>query len=211
MDEVKTTRRQKVGLENSATRTALLDAAELLMREEGYAAVTSRRLGAKAGLKPQLVHYYFRTMDDLFLAVLRRISERGLQLAAKAMESDQPLRALWEQSRDPSGAAMNLEFMALANHRKVIRAEMARNGERLRRLQQDALARHFALRGIEPRIPPGVVTLLASSVGLVLVLEGAIGMSNAHAETEALVEACLRRFEEAGDAIPGFIAAPDAS
>lgn len=210
MNEVRTTRRQKVGLENSATRAALLDAAELLMQEEGYAAVTSRRLGAKAGVKPQLVHYYFRTMDDLFIAVFRRIAERGLQLAAEALDSDQPLRALWEQSRDPSGVAMNLEFMALANHRKVIRAEMAKNGERLRQLQRDALARHFKLRGIAPRIPPGVVTLLASSVGLVLVLEATIGMSNAHAETEALVEACLRQFETAGDTFGGFAIAPDA-
>ena len=42
------------------------------MLEEGYAAVTSRRVAAKANLKPQLVHYYFRTMDDLFLAIHRR-------------------------------------------------------------------------------------------------------------------------------------------
>ena len=42
-----------------------MDAAEQLLLEEGYAAVTSRRVGARAGLKPQLVHYYFRTMDDL--------------------------------------------------------------------------------------------------------------------------------------------------
>ena len=58
-------------------RGALLDAAEQLMLEEGYAAVTSRRVAAQAGLKPQLVHYYFRTMDDLFLAVFRRRAEPG--------------------------------------------------------------------------------------------------------------------------------------
>jgi TetR/AcrR family transcriptional regulator len=60
----------KVDLEDSKTR--LIEAAERLMREEGYAAVTSRRVASKAGLKPQLVHYYFRTMDDLFLAILEQ-------------------------------------------------------------------------------------------------------------------------------------------
>ena len=192
------TRKQRVGLENSVTRTALLDAAELLMQEEGYAAVTSRRVGAKAGVKPQLVHYYFRTMDDLFIALFQRRAERALELAAEALESDSPLRVLWRQSSDPSHVAMNLEFMALANHRKALRAEMGRFGERLRQIQQEALARHFTARGIEPQISPGVATLLMGGVGSVLVLEAAIGMSNAHAEAEALVEAVLRRLETDG-------------
>jgi AcrR family transcriptional regulator len=196
------TRKQKVGLENSATRVALLDAAELLMREEGYAAVTSRRIGAKAGVKPQLVHYYFRTMDDLFIALFQRRADRALAAGALAMESDTPLRALWEQSRDPTDVAMNLEFMALANHRKGLRAEMGLFGERLRKIQQDALDRHFKRRGIEPQLPPGVVTLIMAGVGSVLVLESTINMSNAHEATEALVEDYLRRFEAADAVLP---------
>jgi len=195
-------RRQKIGLESSATRTALLDAAEALMQEEGYAAVTSRRIGARAGVKPQLVHYYFRTMEDLFVALFQRGAERGLQAASQALESDQPLRVLWEQSRDPTHVALNLEFMALANHRKALRAEMGQFGDRLRKIQQEALARHFQLRGIDPQLPPGVVTLLMASIGQVLVLEATIGMSNAHRETEALVEDYLRRFETADAVLP---------
>ncbi|EUA30299.1 bacterial regulatory s, tetR family protein [Mycobacterium xenopi 4042] len=61
----------------------LLDAAEQLMLEEGYAAVTSRRVAQKAALKPQLVHYYFRTMDDLFLAAFRRRAEEGFACRPK--------------------------------------------------------------------------------------------------------------------------------
>ncbi len=57
------------------------------MLEEGYAAVTSRRVAAQAGLKPQLVHYYFRTMDDLFLAAYRRRAEQGLERLAQALAS----------------------------------------------------------------------------------------------------------------------------
>ena len=60
------------------TAQVLLDAAEQLMLDDGYAAVTSRRVADKAGLKPQLVHYYFRTMDDLFEAIFRRRAEQGL-------------------------------------------------------------------------------------------------------------------------------------
>ncbi len=62
---------RRVGAEDSATRLALIQAATEIMLEEGYAAVTSRRVAAKAGVKPPLVHYYFPSMDDLFLAALR--------------------------------------------------------------------------------------------------------------------------------------------
>src|SRR5215472_961066 len=94
---------RRIGAPDAKNRAVLLDAAEQLMLDEGYAAVTSRRVAAKAGLKPQLVHYYFRTMDDLFLAMLARQSEAGLDRQAKALASDRPLRALWELVTDPGG------------------------------------------------------------------------------------------------------------
>ena len=36
------------------------------------------------------------------------------------------LRTLWQLNADPRGAAFTIEFVALANHRKAIRAEIAR-------------------------------------------------------------------------------------
>jgi AcrR family transcriptional regulator len=41
---------RRIGAKDSKTRAQLLDAAERLLLEEGYAAVTSRRLAASAGL-----------------------------------------------------------------------------------------------------------------------------------------------------------------
>src|SRR5512139_237451 len=101
---------RRIGAEDSATRARLLDAAQALMVEEGYAAVTSRRVAARAGLKPQLVHYYFRTMDDLFLALVRRGAEQNLERQTRALASAQPLRALWEFSSDPRGTTLTVEF-----------------------------------------------------------------------------------------------------
>ena len=83
---------RRIGAENWKGRAALLDATEQIMLEEGYAAVSSRRIAQKAGLKPQLVDYYFRTMDDLFLAAFRRRAEEGLERQAEALTSGQPLR-----------------------------------------------------------------------------------------------------------------------
>lgn len=187
---------RRIGLEQSKTRALLLDAAEQLMREEGYAAVSSRRVAARAGLKPQLVHYYFRTMDDLFLALFRSRTDEGLARHAEALASPRPLRALWEVSRDPEGTALIMEFSALANHRKVIAAEIRAYGDRLREMQVKALSRTLEDRGVAAdTLPPVVASILIASVSLFLRMEDGIGMSLGHAETEARIERWIALME----------------
>jgi AcrR family transcriptional regulator len=198
---VSTTAR-RIGAETSKTRSALLDAAERLMLEEGYAAVTSRRIAAAAGLKPPLVHYYFRTMDDLFLALLRRRADWGLDRQTGALGSPQPLWSLWDLSRDPRGAAFTMEFTALANHRKAIAAELAASAERYRGGLLEAFRQVLASYGIdETECPPMVCAVLLTSISTFLVIEQAmLGMSTGHAETVAFVEDLIRRLE--GDRLP---------
>jgi AcrR family transcriptional regulator len=183
---------------NAKNRSVLLDAAEQLMLEEGYAAVSSRRVGAAAGLKPQLVHYYFRTMDDLFLEVFRRRAEEGLVRLQEALDSDRPLHALWAHATDARGSALTMEFAALANHRKAIRAEIARYGEVFREHQAAGLAAALHRHGIDPAtVPPLVLSFLLTGVSVVLVMEQALGMSAGHGETVDLVERHLRELEPA--------------
>ena len=187
---------RRFGLENSKTRAALLDAAEQLMREEGYAAVTSRRIAAKAGLKPQLVHYYFRTMDELFVALFKDRVARNLEHYRQALESPQPLHALWALNTNSEGTALILEFIALANHRKAIRAEIAQHTEAMRNMQAEALAQAFARYNSQQKGLPAVVgSLLMTSIARTVVLEIALGVSGGHAETLALVEEYLQQIE----------------
>jgi AcrR family transcriptional regulator len=175
----------------------LLDAAEALMLAEGYASVTSRRVAAEAGLKPALVHYYFRTMDELFLALHRRRGEHRLQLQTEALASDQPLWALWEFSRDPPGTALTMEFVALANHRKVIRAELTASAERFRAEQLKALTKTLKRYGVRPgQCPPIVAAVLISSISRFLVIEEEmLELFTGHAETVAYVEQFIRQLE----------------
>jgi TetR/AcrR family transcriptional regulator len=196
---------RRIGAETSRTRAVLLDAAEKLMLEEGYAAVTSRRVAAAAGLKPQLVHYYFRTMDDLFLALFRRRAEHGLERQARAFESEQPLWAVWELSRDPRGNALTMEFTALANHRKEIRAEIAASAERYRSELRLGLESVFERYGVTAdELPPLVCSVLLTSLSRVLVIEDeTLGMTTGHAETIAFVEGFLCQLE--GDRRPASV------
>jgi AcrR family transcriptional regulator len=187
---------RRIGAPDAKNRTVLLDAAEQLMLEEGYAAVTSRRVAERAELKPQLVHYYFRTMDELFLAAFRRRAEEGLEVQAQMLKAPQPLWALWRFSTDPAATTITMEFIALANHRKALKAEIAFYAERFREEQRKALTTILERYGVDPvKFPPLVWSVLMTSVSRVLVIEQALDMSAGHGETVEIVEAYLRHLE----------------
>jgi AcrR family transcriptional regulator len=187
------------GVENSTVRPALVEAAEQLVREAGYPAVTARNLADKLNLKRQIVHYYFHSMDDVFIAVIRKNTERMKAKLEAAMASDEPLRALQEINRDPAQAILSMELNALANRRPAVRAEVARSAVELRELQTRVMIRHLEQRGITPAMQPIVATVLLTSLAQVLALEAAIDVSSGHAETLEFVDACLRAFAEGRD------------
>ena len=89
-----------------------------------------------------------------------------------------------------------MEFMALANHRKELRAEIAYYAERFRDEQRQAVTAALQRYGVDSGdMPPAVWTVLMTSLSRFLVLEQSIGVSGGHAETCELVESHLRRLE----------------
>ena len=164
------------------------------MREEGYAAVTSRRVAQRAGLKPQLVHYYFRTMDELFLALLHRLTDAFLVQFARTLASARPLRGLWEMSSSPETAALTTEFLALANHRKDIGAEIIRLNRRMRTMQVVRQVLQAARVDLE-EYPPEALAGVLESIARGIALESALGITRSHASMRALVERYLSKFE----------------
>ena len=183
--------------ERSKTQEAILDATELIMREEGYAAVSSRRVAERAGLKSQLVHYHFGKMDDLFLALFRRAEEQHFAHYLKLMKARNPLRELWKLSTDRAGMGLIFEFMALANHREVIQKEIARSTMQTRSMQVAMLAPVLEESGISPEeCSAAVLSVLMSGAALQLVTEESIGVTTAHAETVAFVEGLIEKVEQ---------------
>jgi AcrR family transcriptional regulator len=185
---------RRIGAESSATRAAMLDAAEALMREEGYAAVSTRKVATRAGLKPSLVHYYFPTTDDLLIALFRRGADQSDAMLEAALSDPDPLRALWEFFADTSRTALTLEFMALANHRKTLRAFMVEHSEQMRERQVELLARLSVQAGSPfADCPPAGLSLVLAGIGRALVMEGGMGVVGGHAEARAFVEQWLER------------------
>lgn len=180
----------------SNARDMLIDATIHIMVEEGYAAATSRRVAALAGVKPALVHYYFPTMDELYLDVFRRGAAAYLERQQQALDSDRPLHALWDTLIEPKDARLLQEFMGLANHRKDIRAEIASWSERWRELQITALnsiARENDLSAED--FPPAGIAVVIAAIGRTLILEQALGASRGHDEAVALVNRFIDRLE----------------
>ena len=182
--------------ESAKTRTAILDATETIMREEGYAGVSSRRVAERAGLKSQLVYYHFGTMDELFLAVYRRTEAKFFTAHAKAIASRNPLRALWDLGLDPNGVAITQEFLALANHRKSIRSEIVQSTLRFRSLQTAILERVLEDLGLagDGELAQALPFVIVSLSGA-LVTEDSLGISLGHAAVRALVERRLNELE----------------
>lgn len=140
-------------------------------------------------------------MEDLFLAVFRRRAEEGLAVLSTALQSEQPLWALWRFSTAPEATRLTMEFMGLANHRKALRAEIVYYAERFRQEQNIAITVALRRHGIDAtEVPPVVWTVFATSVSQAMVVERALGISTGHAETFAFCEQWLRRLE--GDPLP---------
>ncbi len=72
----------------AATREAILDAAETLFGEQGYAATTMDAIAALAHVAKGAVYHHFAAKRDVFEAVFERVSARLLYAIGAKIRSD---------------------------------------------------------------------------------------------------------------------------
>jgi AcrR family transcriptional regulator len=181
------TRRNKRS-DDAGARGKLIEATARVMREEGYAAATSRRVAAQAGVKQALVYYYFPTMDDLFVEVLRAGAEVALSRMRALLSDDDPLQALWLINSDSAVTTLNAEFMALANHRKAIGAELKAYAERVRDIETAAVTMVLRANDIDlDEYPPVAISMLIAQTARSLCNEDAVGVTQGHDELRSFV------------------------
>lgn len=68
------------------TRAAIVDAARPLFAEHGFSGTSMRKVAAGAGVDPALVHHYFDSKEELFLAALAVPFDPRVLLASVAEE-----------------------------------------------------------------------------------------------------------------------------
>jgi AcrR family transcriptional regulator len=193
--DAQTTTTRRMGPAGSANWLAMLDGAEDILREEGYAALTSRAVAERIGVKQRLVYYYFATMDDLIVETFRRLSVRELERMRQMVATPRPLRELWEVLVHTTDARLITEFTALANRSEGLRAEVIAFIEQSRAIQVEALTAALKAKGRDTSMAPVGLVLLATSAALSLTREAELGVTAGHAEVAGAIEAFLREIE----------------
>jgi AcrR family transcriptional regulator len=88
----------KVPDDEAETAVAILDAAERLFAQQGFAATTIKQLGAAAGVNPALIYYYFGSKEELYRRLLMHLfstmARRGSERMAAATSPEAAVRAL---------------------------------------------------------------------------------------------------------------------
>jgi AcrR family transcriptional regulator len=184
---------RRVGKQTSKTRARLLDTTVAIMLEEGYAAVTSRQVALRSGVQAPLVHYYFPVLDDLFIAAFRRGAEQNLARLHDALDDPNPLQGLWRYSNEPTGVVLMFEFLALSNHRKALRAEIAAEFTKFRELELKVVTDAMSSAGVDlKRYPPeAVLQLLLTAPAGLMQQQQLLGITAAHQATLSLIEQLL--------------------
>jgi AcrR family transcriptional regulator len=163
------------------------------MLRDGYASVTSRRLEAETGLK---VHYHYGTLDELFIALVRRRGEGNVARLADALGSPEPLQAWWRLASDRRGSRLLVEITAAANHRPALQAEVAEFAREARRLQIEALDRILEEYGIDrEEFPPALVAATMQGLAFAMAYDQVAGFDTAQDEASVAMERFLNRLE----------------
>lgn len=187
-------KKKRIRREPEVARKLLLDVTERLMSEEGYAAVSTRRVAKEAGVNAALVHYYYATTDDLFIALHRRMMDAMIVAATTALDCENPLAAYWEFQSTRAQAALGIEFIALANHRKSLSVEIAARAEEARAIQVQMIEAVVMRSTILPNIcSPIALSILLNSVARTLMNEESVGIVCGHDEVRAVVDWAIAR------------------
>ena len=119
-----------------------------------------------------------------------------LDRQAEALASQQPLWALWGLISDQTNTALNLEFLALGNHRKVVMDEMKDFSKRFRRLQFDGLSEILVKYRVDTELwPTEAVMLFMDGVARFMGEERTYGLSLGHTQAVSVVERLIGELE----------------
>jgi AcrR family transcriptional regulator len=190
--------RKRIRRDPDTTRKLILETTEKLMVEEGYAAVSSRRVAQELGLNAATVHYYYPTTDDLFIALHRRMTESQVEQLETVLSSIDPLEAFWVFQSGWSQTALGVEFLALSNHRKAIRDKLAGFTSGARLVQTQRLTEAIGELSVDPAVlPPVALTTILVAIGRLLANEERVGITEGHAEVRAFTEWALKTLKRA--------------
>ena len=197
-------RADQIPVQRSATAEAFLDAAERLLVEVGHAGISTRRLAAEAGANQGLVHYYFGSIDELFVQVLERFTDRLVARQREMYSSDAPFiekwRAAWrfqEADLDAGYSKIWMELQAMSWNNPALRPRVARVNAEWRAVLREAFERAAAEFDVdEDEFPIEALLSLMMTFGQGYALERLEGIDEGHRELLDWIERWLETLDQ---------------
>ena len=184
---------------------AFLDAAERLLVSAGHAGVSVRRLADEAGANHGLVHYYFGSMEELFLRVLERFTGRLIERQQAMYAADVPFIQKWRAAMrflDEDLAAgypkIWFELQAMAWNHPEMRERVATVNAQWRAVLTDAFRNAFDEYGLDrTQVPVSAVVSLVMTFNEGIMLERLSGVSQGHRQLLRVIDTWLQELEAA--------------
>jgi len=186
-------------------RDALLDAAERLLVEVGYAGISARRLAREAGVNLGLVHYHFGSMENVFLEALERFTGHLVERQKALYAADVPFIEKWRTAMAYLlGADLSsgyekvwLELQAMAWNKPELKKRLARVNARWRAVLTRAFGQAMREYGIDPDIfPVEAVVSMVMTFNLGLMLERHTGVFAGHRELLGWIDRWMQSLED---------------
>ena len=181
------------------TEDRFLDAAERLLVDSGHAGITTRRLAEEAEANHGLVHYYFGSIENLFVRVLERFTAELTARQRAMYASDIPFIEKWRQAMrylvadDVAYEKIWLELQALAWNRPELRERVASVNDEWRAVLKEAFAGPRERYGIEMPLDALVSLVMTFNEGVIV--ERLSGITTGHKDVLAWIDSWLEEKE----------------
>jgi AcrR family transcriptional regulator len=182
---------------------AILDGAESLLVEVGYAAITTRKLAERAGVNHGLIHYYFGSMEEVFVQVLERytaqLTARQREMYASELPFIEKWRAAMAHLVDDDEADYQkiwFELQAMSWSRPEMRARVGRILTEWQSVLEPAFRAGLRELGVDPRrYPVEAVVSLVVTFNEGVILERLMGVDSGHAQLLNMIDRMLVRLQ----------------
>ena len=196
-------RRKTLSTNRGDTEQRFLDAAERLLVTVGYAGITTRKLADEAGVNLGLVHYYFGSMEEVFLQVLERFTAQLIARQRAMYAAPGPYIEKWREAMrylddDRPYQKIWWELQAMAWNRPEFRARVARVqrawGDAMRDAVAEALERYKLDEG-DFSTEAWITLIMTVNEGIIL--ERLSGIDRGHRELLTAIDKWLAAKEKA--------------
>lgn len=131
------------------TRQRIVEAAQRVLARDGYAATSVKDIATEAGIAPGLVHYYFKSKDELVLASVMDACEHGRP--SFAGDPTSAALAAFEHAKHPPEQSrffwrLFVEMLGVAQHNESVRAALLQFVRDDRRYTEEAARAVLAQR-----------------------------------------------------------------